>query len=288
MRFSVVYVLVLAAALAQNFDNVQIDRVAARLRFAEGPSWSPEHFLVFSDVPNDKVLKWTPGEGVTTVRENAGGPSGTAFDSQGRLYVCESHARRVTRQDKKGRVEVIADKWEGKKLNAPNDIVVRKDGHLWFTDPAFGSALDHRELDFFGVFHVTPKGQMELVTKSAGRPNGVTLSADGRTLFVSNSDDRSVHAWDVDKSGTASNERAVILGIAGVPGGIRLDEKGNLYVAAKELYVYSPAGQLLHQFPLSAPPSNCAFGEADYQSLFITSGDSVFRARLDVKGALQY
>jgi gluconolactonase len=194
----------------------------------------------------------------------------------------------VIRTDKKGKVEVLAEKWEGKRLNAPNDIVVSKSGHVYFTDPAFGEQADHRELDFYGVYHITPKGEMSLIAKPAGRPNGIALSPNGKLLYVANSDEKNIRAYDVDKNGAVSNERILISDIAGVPDGIKVDEKGNIYVAAKGVVVYTAEGKLLTTLNLAETPANCAFGDADFQGLYVTARTSVYRVRLDVKGAVQY
>jgi gluconolactonase len=241
-------------------------------------------FLVFGDIPNNKVMQLTPGQKPSVFREDSNGASGNRFDAQGRLYSCESHARRVTRTDKKGKVEVLAERWQGKRLNAPNDLAVRKEGDVYFTDPAFGNQQDKRELDFFGVYHISRKGELEVLAKPKGRPNGIALSPDGRTLYVSNSDERNVRAYDLDKSGAALNERTLISGIDGVPDGICIDEKGDLYVAASELQVYSQDGKLLGTISVAETPSNCTFGDPDLESLYITARSSVYRARLDVKG----
>ena len=202
-------------------------------------------FLIFSDIPNNKLLQFTPGEPASVFRENSNGANGNRFDAQGRLYTCESHSRRVTRTDKKGKVEVLAERWQGKRLNAPNDLAIRKEGDVYFTDPAFGNQQDTRELDFFGVYHISRKGELEVIAKPKGRPNGIALAPDGRTLYVSNSDEQNVRAYDLDKNGAASNERILISGIEGVPDGICVDEKGNLYVAANQIQVYSPEGKPL-------------------------------------------
>jgi gluconolactonase len=273
------------AVFAQDFSEIAFDHLAKGMGYAEGPAWSREGYLVFSDTPNDKLWKWVPGAAVTVFRENAGGPSGNAFDADGRLYTCETRARRVTRTDKKGAVEVIAEKWEGKRLNAPNDIVISRNGHVYFTDPAFGAQTEARELDFHGVYHVPPRGPMKLIAKPAGRPNGVALGPTGRILYVVNSDERNVRAYDLDRNGEASNERVVIANIPGVPGGIRTDEKGNLYIAGKGIQIYTPEGKPLRTIELKNPASNCAFGEVDGKTLFIASGPEVFRARLPLKGA---
>lgn len=284
MRLFFALILLAGSAEAQDFADIHIDKVAAGYAFAEGPAWSPMGFLIFSDIPNNKLLEFMSGEPARLFRDNSNGAAGNRFDAQGRLYSCETHTRRVTRTDKKGKVEILADRWQGKRLNAPNDLAVRKEGDVYFTDPAFGNQQDTRELDFFGVYHISRKGELEVIAKPKGRPNGIALAPDGRTLYVSNSDERNVRAYDLDKSGAASNERTLISGIEGVPDGICVDEKGDLYVAANQIQVYSPEGKTLGMVPTEETPSNCAFGDPDLGSLYITARTSVYRARLDVKG----
>jgi gluconolactonase len=274
--------------LGQDFSHIAIEKVDAGFRFTEGPVWSREGFLLFSDVPNNQIRKLVPGERSVAFRDDSHGANGNTFDAQGRFYTCESKTRRVVRVDKKGKMEVLAEKWEGKRLNAPNDIVVRKDGQIYFTDPAFGDQADTRELAFYGVYHINPKGVMNLIAKPAGRPNGIAFSPNGKVLYVANSDDRNVRAYDVDHNGAVSNERVVVSNIDGVPDGIRLDEKGNLYVTAKGVSVYTAEGKLLHTIELSETPANCAFGDPDLQTLYITARTSLYRVRLNVKGSVQY
>ncbi len=276
------------AVCAQDFSKISLEKVDAGFRFTEGAVWSREGFLLFSDVPNDQIRKLVPGERSEVFRKDSHGANGNTYDAQGRLYSCESRTRRVVRMDKKGKIEVVAEKWEGKRLNAPNDIVVRKDGNIYFTDPAFGEQADHRELDFYGVYRITPKGVMSLVAKPAGRPNGIAFSPNGRILYVDNSDDRNVRAYDVDHAGDVSNERVVVSNIEGVPDGMKVDEKGNLYVTAKGVAVYSAEGKLLHTIDMPETPANCAFGDPDLQTLYITARTSLYRVRLNVKGAVQY
>jgi gluconolactonase len=278
---------VLICAAAQDFSNIKVERVAADLRFAEGPVWSSEGFLLFSDSVTNTLHKFIPGKGTVEAGTVPGGPGGNAYDSQGRLYTCEFRERRVTRTSKTGKVEILAAKFEGKRLNAPNDITVRRDGHVYFTDPAFGNQQDGRELDFYGVFHITPRGELEAIAKWKTRPNGIALSPNGRILYVTDSDTRSVHAFDLDRSGAASNERVVVEKVAGVPGGIRTDEKGNLWIAAKGVQLYSPQGALLGQFDLPEPASNLAFGDPDLETLFVTARAVVYRVRIGVKGSSQ-
>jgi gluconolactonase len=284
LRVSLVSAMLAAGASAQDSPLAQITLLAKGYTYTEGPAWSRDGYLIFSDTPNDRLLKWE-GQEVEVYREGAHGPGGNAFDAQGRLYTCETRTRRVTRTDKKGAIEVLAERFEGKRLNAPNDIVVSRNGHVYFTDPAFGSQQEHRELDFYGVYHLPPKGPLKLVAKPPGRPNGIALSANNRILYVVNSDERNVSAYDVDRNGDTTGERVVVSSLEGVPGGIRVDEKGNLWIASKNIVVYSPEGKLLRTIPTHGLPSNLAFGEVDGKSLFITERGSVYRVRLDVKGA---
>lgn len=278
----------IAVAGAQDFSGVNVERVGQGFYFTEGPAWSPEGFLVFSDTVTNQLHKFVPGKGIAEAGKIPGGPIGNAYDSQGRLYTCEFRERCVIRTSKNGKTEVLASRFEGKRFNAPNDIVVRRDDQVYFTDPAFGNQEDTRELDFYGIFHISPRGGLEVVAKWKTRPNGVTLSPNGRILYVADSDARCVRAYDLDRGGAASNERVLIDKIAGVPDGLRTDEKGNLYVAAKAVSVYSPQGQLLGEVHLTETPSNLAFGDSDLASLYITARTSVYRVRLGVKGALPY
>lgn len=286
------FVLLLLAVLpiyAQNFDHLEVERVVKGLRFAEGPAWSYDGYLLFSDTPVNQLRKLTPGAGDDQVAEKASaGVMGNAFDSDGRLYTCEPRQRRLTRTDKKGKVDILAARFEGKRFNAPNDVVVRRDGHVYFTDPAFGADADQRELDFYGVYHITPRGELEAIARWKTRPNGIALSPNGRTLYVSDSDERKVRAYDLDGKGLASNERVLIPKITGVPDGLKTDEKGNVYVAARGIFVFSSTGKALGEVPLSEKPSNLAFGDPDLETIYITARTSIYRVRLGVRGALPY
>lgn len=273
---------------AQDFTDIRVDKVATHYVFTDGPVWARDGYLLFSDVPASQVLQWKPGVTASIYRANSNGTGGNAFDAQGRLYSCETHSRRVVRSDRKGNIEVLAERYQGKRLNGPNDLAVRKDGHIYFTDPAFGNQQDARELDFYGVYHISPHGELDLIAKPKGRPNGIALSPNGRVLYVSNSDEDNIRAYDLDRNGAASNERVLVSGIAGVPDGMRTDEKGNLYLAADKIEVYTPEGKTLGEIEVPETPSNCAFGDADFEGLYITARTSVYRVRLDVKGSAQY
>jgi gluconolactonase len=282
-----------SAAAAQDpstadFFDLRIERMAGGFRFADGPVWTHDRKLLFTDLPSSTIYIWNPGQKVEPLRTQTNGAQGLAFDTHERLYTCESKTRRLVREDKKGKIEILADKWEGKRLNGPNDVVVRKDGNVYFTDSVFGAAVEKRELDFNGVYRIGPKGDYQLIAKWKGRPNGIALSPSGKSLYVSNSDERTIVEFDLDKAGAASNERVLVKGIRGVPGGIRCDEKGHLFVAAGGVSIYEPGGKLIRDVELIDGPSNLAFGEADLQSLFVTTRHSIYRIRVPFKGSLPY
>jgi len=277
-----------AAASAQDFENIMSERVASNLQYADGIAWSRQGFLVFADVLKMVIYRLDPTGPPKPTDENHNGAQGLAYDAQGRLYICESVTRRVVRLDRGNKPEVLAESFQGKKLNSPNDITVRKDGNVYFTDAAFASAIEKRELDHNGVYRISPKGEVELVAKWVTRPNGITLSGDGKTLYVTDSDRRALVAFDLDGKGAATNQRDVLKNIKGVPGGVRTDVQGRFYVAARGVGVYTPQGKLLHTFLPGEPVANCAFGDADLETLYVTSRKLVYRIKLGVKGSVQY
>jgi sugar lactone lactonase YvrE len=272
---------------AQSFSDVTVETLVRDARYAEGPVWSPEGFLLFSDTVTDQIKKWTPGKGASDYASRPGGAGGNAYDEEGRLYTCEFHDRLVTRTSKDGRTRsVIAARFEGKRLNAPSDIVVRRDGNAYFTDPAFGNQQDTRELDFYGVYRIKTNGELEAIARWKTRPNGITLSPNGRLLYVADSDARLIRVYDLAGNGAASGERVFAAKIEGVPGGLRTDEKGNVYEAAKAVFVYSPKGEMIKEIQLKETPSNLAFGDKDFSSLYVTARTAVYRVRAGgMKGA---
>lgn len=264
------------------------ERVASGLQFVDGVVWSRDGFLVFADVVKKTVYRLDATGPPRPTGENRNGAQGLAYDTMSRLYICEAPGRRVVRMDRGGRMEVLAERYQGKKFNAPNDITVRKDGNIYFTDAAFAGAIETRELDHNGVYRITSKGELELVAKWATRPNGIAISADGKSLYVTDSDRHAVVAFDLDGKGAATNPRDVVRNIQGVPGGVRTDEKGRFYVAARGVGVYTREGRLVHTFLQSEVMTNCAFGDEDMETLYMCSRKAVFKVRLGVKGAVQY
>jgi gluconolactonase len=285
IRITLLFITALALP-GQDFSTLQVQEVATGFPGGEGPVWSRQGYLIFSDYSKDRLYKYVPGKTPEVYREDSHGANGNAMDRSGRLYSCEYKSRRVTRTDRDGKIEVFVDRFEGKRFNAPNDIVVRRDGHVYFSDPLF-TPLEQRDLDFYGVYHVTPKGRIEAIARMKTRPNGVTLSPDGKILYVANTDEKNIRAYDLDRSGRASNERAFVTELPAGPDGIRTDVKGNLYVTALGVAVYSPKGELLGRITTPVNPRNLAFGDADLRTLYIV-GNTIFRVRLDVAGSVQY
>jgi len=278
-------VLAMLLGFIQNFSSLKVELIAEGFPGGEGPVWSPQGFLLFSDYSRDRIYRYVPGKTPEVFREDSHGTNGNTMDAQGRLYSCEYKSRRVTRTDTTGRIEVLAETFEGKRFNAPNDIVVRRDGQIYFTDPLF-TPLDKRDLDFYGVYHITPAGQIETIARWQTRPNGVAFSPDGRILYVANTDERNIHAFDVDASGHASNDRTVVANLPGGPDGMRVDVKGNIYVAAAGVQIYSPSGTQIGKIEVPVNPRNLAFGDADMRTLYLV-GNSIFRVRVETPGASQ-
>ena len=283
--------LLSTGANAQDFSSAVTQRLIGGYAYAAAPVWNHEGFFLWADVPEQKIWKWIPGGQPTLFRDKTDKVIGMAYDARGDLYLCESATGRVMRLTAKpGPLEVVAYAWEGKRLNSPNSVVVRKDGQVYFTDPAFGSANAKRALDFYGVYHLDldPKHlqPLSIVAKPKGRPNGIALSPDGRKLYVANSDEHALYVYDLAaKTGDVTNERVLVSKIAGVPGGLATDEKGNIYVAARGVQIYSPEGKLLHTIEFTEQPSDVAFGGAEMNLLMITAGQAIYVTEMPVKGA---
>jgi gluconolactonase len=265
-----------------------IERLATDFGFVEGPVWSKDGFLIFSDIYNSRIMKLAAPDRPAIYRNYTNSANGNTMDAEGRLYTCERDGRRVSRMEKDGRLTVIASEWQGKRLNSPNDVAVRRDGHIYFSDPASKAVLEPQEIGFNGLYHVTPQGVLSLITPKMKRPNGVAITPDGHTLYVADSEEKKILAYDLDADGNASRERVFISGIEGTPDGFRVAENGNLYIACKGIAVYSPAGKFVRMIEVPETPANCAFGDKDLRTLYVTARTSVYRIRIPDRGSLQY
>jgi gluconolactonase len=265
-----------------------IEKFGGDFGFVEGPVWSKEGFLIFSDIYNSRIMKSASPNHAEIYRNYTNSANGNSMDRQGRLYSCERDGRRVTRMETDGGLTVIASEWQGKRLNSPNDVVVRRDGQVYFSDPASKAVLEPQELGFNGLYHVTPQGKLSLISARLSRPNGVALSPDGRTLYVADSQERKILAYDLDVEGNASRERLFISDMDGSPDGLRVAENGNLYIACRGIAIYTSGGKFVRMIEFPEAPANCAFGGPDLKTLYVTARTSVYRIRITDRGSLQY
>jgi gluconolactonase len=266
-----------------------VERMGGQFAFTEGPVWVKDNggYLLFSDIYNSRTMKLATPNHPEVYREFTHAGNGNSMDVQGRLYTCERDGHRVVRQEKDGTETVIASEYEGKRLNSPNDVVVRRDGQVYFSDPASAAVLEPRELSFNGVYHVNPQGKITLIA-TMPRPNGVALTQDGRTLYVADSQEKKILAYDLDADGNASHERVFISGIDGTPDGLRVATNGNLYIACRGIAIYTPDAKLVKMIEFPETPANCAFGGSDLQTLYATARTSVYRVHVPDKGSSQY
>ena len=285
--------------------DARIEQVADGFGFTEGPIWMHSGYLLFSDVPRNKIMKWAPSGGESVFRESSGyqgvvpagaifGSNGLTLDKSGRLTICEHGNRRVTRLEKDGKLTILADRYQGKRLNSPNDLVYKSDGSLYFTDPPFGlpKTFDDpaRELSFSGVYRVQGR-KVQLLSKTLTGPNGLAFSPDEKYLFVSNSGpvQKLWMRFEVKPDGTLGAGK-VFYDVSdskdqGAPDGMKVDRKGNLYCAGPEgIWIFSATGNHLGTIRLPQAPANCNWGNDGGKKLYMTAGPAVYRIRLKVEG----
>ena len=271
------------------------------LGFPEGPVMLPQGYLIFSDIGNDAILRYSRPGRTGIFRQPSGGANGNTLDPQGRLVTCEGGLRRLTRTERDGTVTILADSYRGKRLNSPNDVVVRSDGTIYFTDPIFLGdddemmgpdeqvlAQSYMDLDFCGVFKISPDGELSILTKDIVRCNGLAFTPDEKVLYVVNSADSSVYAFDVDIDGSIENQRVWLkmeYEVFGLGDGMKVDVDGNVYVTGPGgVWVAGGDGTPLGIIRIEVPASNLAFYGFDSRMLFITAVPGAFLQRLKVPG----
>lgn len=282
--------------------NGTVEKLAGGCRWAEGPVWfGDQRALYWSDIPNDRILRWDEATGqVATFRQSSNYANGNTRDRQGRLITCEHLTRRVTRTEHDGAITVLADRYNGKRLNSPNDVVVKSDGSIWFTDPPFGilgyieGEKAEPELSQ-GVYRIDGQsGAVTLVTDELAGPNGLAFSPDERILYVveSRAEPRRIVGYDVGEDGRLSNRRTVVQGAAGdTPDGFRVDTEGNLWcgwgMGGAEfdgVRVFTAEGRPLGQIDLPERCANICFGGRHRNRLFMAASRSLYSVYVNAQG----
>jgi gluconolactonase len=297
-------------------QGAKLEKLADGFLWVEGPVWVKDGgYLLFSDIPRNAIWKWTEDQGKSIFLQPSGladpvqaallrepGTNGLRLDAQGRLLACDHGNRMVWRMDLKTKKKtVLADRYQGKRFNSPNDLVLDRQGNIYFTDPPYGlmrkGAPDEetpgRELDFCGVWRLTPDGRLTLLTKELSRPNGIALSPDEKTLYVANSDPQRAiwMAYPLRPDGTLGPGRVfadVTVWVGkkkGLPDGLKVDRSGNLFATGPGgVLVFSPEATLLGILETGVPTANCAFGGDDGRTLFIAADKALLRIRLNTQG----
>ncbi|WBQ04084.1 SMP-30/gluconolactonase/LRE family protein [Kribbella sp. CA-293567] len=285
--------------LDDRFAGIRGDSRLERLwtggRWLEGPAYSAAgRYLVWSDIPSDRILRWDETSyQVSVFREPAGNTNGHTMDEQGRLVSCEHGNRRVTRTEHDGSIRVLADGYNGGRLNSPNDVVVGADGAVWFTDPAYGIDSDYEgyqgEIEVGGchVYRIAPDGTLTVVADDFNRPNGLAFSNDGNLLYVTDTEEATIRVFTVDGDKLSGGELFAECG-NGAFDGIRLDSEGRVWGAAADgVHVYHPDGTLLGKLLVPETVSNLCFGGAKRNRLFLTATTSLYSLFTTVNGGRQ-
>jgi len=273
--------------------GAKLDRVGTGFGFTEGPVWDPHGFLYVSDETLNKIFRLYP-DGHREELISLGDPDGSTFDPQMRLLDCASVLRAVIRIAPDGRYTILADRYQNKRFNSPNDLVIGPDGAIYFTDPTLDLPKGQpQEIPFQGVYRLDNNGEVRLLTRDLAQPNGLAFSPDGKHFYVDDSERLDIRVYDFLPGGTLENGRQFgdERGAAneGVPDGMRLDSDGNLFVVGPlGIWVWDPAGHHLGTIVLPEQPANLAWGEPDYGTLFITATTSVYRLRTRVRGFVPY
>jgi gluconolactonase len=273
--------------------QAKLETVATGFGFTEGPMWDAAGFLYVSDETINKIFRVYPNGKKEEVIA-LGDPDGNTFDRQHRLIDCASVLRAIIAVTADGKYKILADHYDGKKFNSPNDVIVGPDGALYFTDPTLDLvAGEKQEIPFQGVYRLDDAGNVRLLTQDLTQPNGLAFSPDGKHFYIDDSEKRNIRVYDVASDGTLSNGR--VFGEEpggkhdGVPDGIKVDKSGNLFVTGpKGIWVWDAFGNHLGTIAMPEQPANLTWGDKDYRTLYITATTSVYRLEMKTQGFVPY
>ena len=274
-------------------SDSKLEKIATGFGFTEGPMWDPAGFLYVSDETINKIFRVYPN-GKKEELISLGDPDGNTFDRRHRLIDCASVLRAIIEVTSDGKYKVLADRFEGKRLNSPNDVIVGPDGALYFTDPTLDLvAGEKQEIPFQGVYRLDDSGNLRLLTRDIGQPNGLAFSPDGKKLYIDDDEKRNIRVYDVAADATLTNGR--VFGEEpggkgdGVPDGIKVDRAGNLFVTGpKGIWVWDANGTHLGTIVMPEQPANLTWGDPQYDTLYITATTSVYRLKTKTRGFVPY
>jgi gluconolactonase len=259
--------------------DARVQKVASGLKFVEGPAWHPDGFLVFSDIPANELKRWDPKGGVTTFRAGSNNANGNFFDREARMLTAEHTTHRITRTGRDGTVETLVDQFEGKALNSPNDVVEKRDGTIWFTDPAYGLGKRPMEVGGKFVYRFDPTTKsLTAVVRDFDQPNGLCFSPDESRLYIADSGKpRHIRVFDVNKDGTLANGRVFATIDKGGPDGIRCDRDGRVWSSSGDgAQVFAADGHLIARILMPEAAANLAFGGPKGTTLYLTARTSLY------------
>jgi len=273
--------------------NVTIQKLCTGLQFSEGPVWDRrEERLLFSDIqfdeeiPGNRIMSWSPSKGLKTFREPSGNSNGLTFDQQGNLIVCEMRNRCISSIDPNGVRRVLVDRFKGRRFNAPNDVAVRYDGMIYFTDPEYGIYIGDRDIPQQGLYRFEPLNKkLEILAEDFVQPNGLAFSPNGDRLYVIDSARSLCHirVFNVNNKGDISGG-SILAKVSGSDG-MKVDEEGNLYVAGSDgIHIFYPSGKNLGVIPIKERPTNLAWGGRAWRTLYITARTSLYRVHMSIPG----
>lgn len=277
-------------------EETTAEKIATGFGFTEGPVWRKDH-LLFSDIPNNRIVRLkmlSEGPEITTFRSPSGYSNGLTVDRDRRLIACEQSTRRLTRTEFDSSITEIAARYQGKRLNSPNDVVVRSDGSIYFTDPPYGltNLTVWKETPFNGVYRLAPDGELVLLVDDFQGPNGLAFSPDEAILYVNDTMRRHIRAFDVNPDGSLSNGRVLIemkTPEPGFPDGMTVDKAGNIFCTGPAgFWIIEPSGKSLGRVTLPELPANFAWGDSDWKTLYLAARTSIYRMRLPNPGIPEY
>jgi gluconolactonase len=264
-----------------------LEKVAGSFGFTEGPVWDPRGFLYVSDEEKNKLVRVYPDGRVETMLE-IGDPDGSTLDAKGRLVTTASVLRAIIQVDPDGKYKVLADKYDAKKFNSPNDVILGPDGALYFTDPTLDLPKgEKQELSYQGVYRLGMDGSVRLLTTDLAQPNGLAFSPDGQRLYIDDTERKDIRVYEVGSNGELKNGRLFgkEAGSGGVPDGMRVDRQGNIFVTGPGgIWVWDPQGNHLGTILIPESTANLNWGDADYRTLYITASTSVYRLKTKTRG----